>query len=135
MKDDREFCTLPITFDIIDNPFRCRRNTSRGSPFLLHAMLALSLQHLNHINNVSTDDPIYTKALDHRQTSVSLFKAALGPPGSRSDIAFLDTALILCTLDVSCCFRSGDFPADFQCSCSILLWGLGYSILRPPSNF
>ncbi|KAH6670754.1 fungal-specific transcription factor domain-containing protein [Halenospora varia] len=96
---DRELCAIPLTADIGQNPFRVRKETSSGSQFLLHAILAHSLYHLTR----QSDDNLGSGLLQrHRSTAVHLFSRALGnSPSSQQKVAFLDTALLLMCLDSS----------------------------------
>ncbi|KAK7547187.1 fungal-specific transcription factor domain-containing protein [Phyllosticta citricarpa] len=53
---DREFCSLPLTYDIAANPFRVGQNTSSGSKLLLNAILAVSSYHLSRMEPTWQDD-------------------------------------------------------------------------------
>ncbi|EXJ90280.1 hypothetical protein A1O1_03379 [Capronia coronata CBS 617.96] len=96
---DRELCSLPITHDIVANPFRCRQNTSHGTKYLLHAILALSMQHFVRMNDTSDQDPSSQLAVSYKHTAVHLYTSALEMETSTSTLSFIDTALILCTLE------------------------------------
>ncbi|KAH8674760.1 fungal-specific transcription factor domain-containing protein [Tricladium varicosporioides] len=96
---DRELCAIPLTVDVGLNPFRVRKETSSGSQFLLHAVLAHSLYHLTR----QSDDNLGSSLLQrHRSTALHLFSRALGDsPSPQQKVAFLDTALLLMCLDSS----------------------------------
>jgi hypothetical protein len=96
--DDSYFCTIPITNDIVINPFRCRPQTSRGSKHLLHAILAITMQCVSGIN---VDNALAVQSQDHRKLAEGLFKDAMVNYGTVMDPSMVDTALILFTLDVS----------------------------------
>jgi hypothetical protein len=93
--DDQEFCIIPLTMDCTANPFRVRQECVQGSQYLLHAVLALSLQHLA---KQSQDETLTKEMQVHRSTATHLYSEAL----SKSDaLVLLDTLLILVNLDVS----------------------------------
>ncbi|KAF4614307.1 hypothetical protein G7Y89_g15431 [Cudoniella acicularis] len=96
---DRDLCIIPLTADCGLNPFRVRKETSSGSQFLLHAVLAHSLYHLTR----QSDDALGSALLQrHRSTAFHLFCRALGDSSSTEQkVAFLDTALLLMCLDAS----------------------------------
>jgi hypothetical protein len=88
------------------NPFRCREQTSRGSRLLLHAILALCYNHMNH-NNGSW----IIEAMEHKSTAHHLLEGATridsaaeidsaNESGVAQELGILDTILILFTLDV-----------------------------------
>lgn len=80
------------------NSFRVRKETSSGSQFLLHAILATSFSHLARNLKETPSSDLMEK---HRTTSFHLFSKALGDACTRSQgVAFLDTALLLMYLDV-----------------------------------
>ena len=93
--DDQEFCIIPLTMDCTANPFRVRQECVQGSQYLLHAVLALSLQHMA---KQSQDETLTQEMQVHRSTATHLYSEAL----SKSDaLVLLDTLLILVNLDVS----------------------------------
>lgn len=93
--DDEEFCIIPLTMDCRANPFRVRQESVQGSQCLLHAVLALSMQHLA---KKSLNKALTQEMQVHRSTATHLYSEAL----SKSDaLALLDTLLILVNLDVS----------------------------------
>jgi hypothetical protein len=96
-KDDREFCMIPLTMDSPSNPYRIRPDSAGRSDFLLHAILALSSQHLAKKTNQVA---LSLQAQDHREIAMQSFTQAL----CRSDpCRLLDALLILVSLDVSRC--------------------------------
>ena len=82
---DREFCVLPLTMDCQSNPFRIRKESCEGSAFLLHAVMAISAQHLAKKNG---DMFLATEAQNHQGTAMKLFSQALS---RTSAIHLLDT--------------------------------------------
>ena len=94
--DDKEFCIRPLTSDCTLNPFRCSEGTSRGSRFLLHAIMALS----SHLMSTSPKDKAaVAKTLNHKSVAIQLYREALSRSETRN-LALLDTLLILITLEV-----------------------------------
>ncbi|KAJ9150235.1 Fungal specific transcription factor domain-containing protein [Pleurostoma richardsiae] len=97
---DGELCWTPLTFDIEANPFRCRQTTSSGSRYLLHAILAYTIQHVSHMSDASPEDPLVQQAKAFKSSAVALYNAALEEARATPRVAFLDTTLILCTLEL-----------------------------------
>ena len=95
---DQDFCIIPITRDIEVNPFRCRQETSSGSRFLLHAILALSMQ---HVSGLTIDHALAEESQRHKNTALQLFRGAVEGCKQRSSPAYLDTAVILCSFDAT----------------------------------
>jgi hypothetical protein len=94
--DDGNFCIIPLVADCQSNPFRCRKGSSEGSRFLLHAVLALSVHHIA----ASTKDPkLATEMLLHRSSAMHLYRMAMDD--SSINLALLDTMLIMMHVDVS----------------------------------
>jgi hypothetical protein len=94
--DDGDFCIIPLMADCKSNPFRCRKGSSEGSRFLLHAVLALSVHHIA----ASTRDPkLVTEMLLHRSSAMHLYRMAMDD--SSNNLALLDTMLIMMHVDVS----------------------------------
>ena len=77
------------------NPFRVRKSRAEGSEFLLHAIMAVSSQHLAKKNNRAD---LGLQVHYYRSTAMYLFTQALcqSDPGT-----LLDALLILVSLDVS----------------------------------
>ena len=96
-QDDQEFCTRPLTKDFAFNPFRCREETSDGTNFLFHAILALSSHHLARTQG---DVHLKTESLNHKSTAIKLYSEALLQPDIQH-LALLDTLLILITLEAA----------------------------------
>lgn len=84
--------------DMKTNPFRCRKETSLGSPSLLHAILALSGHHnAKQLQRLSIDHEV----VNHRDTAAALYRNALVSPQIYSaGLHLLDTAIILFAFDV-----------------------------------
>lgn len=81
------------------NPFRCRIDTSYGSLYLLHAILALSIHHLSRQIG---DTRMNTEVAGHKDTALQLYANALQSPQLHSlGLTLLDTAVILFALNVS----------------------------------
>jgi hypothetical protein len=99
--DDAEFCVLPLTIDCKTNPFRVTQETSQPSQFLLHAILAISMQHLAKKGH---DETLTVEMFSHRSMATDLYSKAL----SKADpLTLLDTLLIFVYLDVSKWFLNG----------------------------
>ncbi len=81
--------------DCTANPFRVRQETVQGSKYLLHAILALSMQHLA---KKSHDETLAAEMQVHRSTATHLYSEALSKSAA---LALLDTLLILVNVDVS----------------------------------
>ena len=97
--DDQEFCHYPITYNLNTNPYRCRPETSRGSRFLLHAILAYA-SHIRLRLPLQKEPP--EDALVHKNTALQFFRDARENEISSADrMSLLDTALLLWQLDVS----------------------------------
>lgn len=104
MSDDSEFCVLPLTSDLAVNPFRCRQQSWRTSPLLLHAVLALCYQHMGRAS-----DKCYRRAIDHREEALKLLEDA-SPREAQStnssvqsitsDLHLLDPILVMFTFEV-----------------------------------
>lgn len=94
--DDGDFCIIPLMADCKSNPSRCRKESSEGSRFLLHAVLALSVHHIA----ASTKDPkLVTEMLLHRSSAMHLYRLAMDDSGI--NLSLLDTMLIMMHVDVS----------------------------------
>lgn len=99
--DDRVFCAYPLTGDSETNPFRCRDDTSHGSSYLLHSILAISIHHLGRQIGDSGMD---AESASHSETATQLYLDALKTPELHPDgLALLDSALILFALGVGLC--------------------------------
>src|SRR6266498_1498427 len=97
--DGQLFCQYPITNDFSTNPFRYRQETSHGSQYLLHAILALSC-HFRHRSPLQREPP--GDAINHKNTAMVLYRDALEKDITRSkSLSLLDTALALWQVDVS----------------------------------
>ncbi|KAK3046696.1 hypothetical protein LTR09_011843 [Extremus antarcticus] len=92
---NQEFCVLPLTMDCPSNPFRVEKHQCESSDFLLHAVMALSAQHLAKKNN---DRSLALETQKHQATAIHLFSQALEyAPASR----LLDTLLILVNFEAT----------------------------------
>ncbi|KAF2812325.1 uncharacterized protein BDZ99DRAFT_383101, partial [Mytilinidion resinicola] len=94
---DEEFCVMPLSRDCSTNPFRVRTARSGSSAFLLHAILALSSQHLAKKNDCID---LMTEMHNHRSSAIQLFSEALGNTQSNS-LPLLDTVLVLINLEIT----------------------------------
>ncbi|EXJ84971.1 hypothetical protein A1O3_05646 [Capronia epimyces CBS 606.96] len=94
---DQEFCTYPVTNDLDINPFRYRRETSRGSKHLLHAIIAIACHHQNSYS-INSDAP--EEFYQHKNQAVALYKAANENPEIQAQgLEALDTLLALWCID------------------------------------
>jgi hypothetical protein len=122
--DDKEFCAVTMTSDFDINPFRCRRETSNGSLYLLHAMLATSCHYLDR--STLSDGRTAGNGFQHWKRAVRLYKDAVdsNPYGAKA-LTLLDTALILYTLDVSIVLAvRASFHSYLVAGDSISVWKL-----------
>ena len=86
---------FPLTSDCLINPFRVSTSRAEKSDFLLHAIMAVSSQHLAKKTNRAE---LILRVHNHRSTAMHLFTRAL----CQSDpCTLLDALLILVSLDVS----------------------------------
>lgn len=92
---DEEFCVVPLTWDCRTNPFRAQMENIKKFPFLLHAILALSSQHLAKKNN---DPSLVIEMYKHRSTALHLFSESLN---YSSIVPLLDTILIMVNLETT----------------------------------
>ncbi len=100
MPDDNELCTLPLTFDFEANPFRCRKGSSQGSKHLLHALLAVSMQHVSRMNEIPADHPISQQIAAYKSSAAELCTVSILEAPEKSKSLVLDTVLVLFCLDV-----------------------------------
>jgi hypothetical protein len=91
--DNQEFCVVPLSVDILCNPFRCRPEVSRGSQSLLHAILAVSCYHAGR----QASEGSYPRQviIDHRNTAVKLYRNELDTCTGSQGTQLLDTAMVL----------------------------------------
>ena len=80
-QDNRDFSTVPFSDPSTGNPFSMDLTHLKTSPFLLHAILALTSQHL-----AKRDDKadLAVQSKDHWSTAVKLYSTAVtkeGHPG------------------------------------------------------
>ncbi|KAI1623349.1 fungal-specific transcription factor domain-containing protein [Exophiala viscosa] len=94
---DEEFCITPLSMDCPTNPFRVNRKHFEKSAFLLHAIMAISSQHLAKKSNCSA---LASQTEIHRSTAVQMFTEALC---QSNDITFalLDTLIILVNFELT----------------------------------
>lgn len=96
--DDQEFCKYPITIDLDINPFRYRRETSRGSKHLFHAIIALAC---HHRKDYRQDKAPPLEFYEHKNHSMVLYKEALQSSHiQHQSLPALDTLLALWCIDV-----------------------------------
>lgn len=96
--DDQEFCKYPITIDLDINPFRYRRETSRGSKHLFHAIIALAC---HHRKDYRQDKAPPLEFYEHKNQSMVLYKEALQSSHIHNQsLPALDTLLALWCIDV-----------------------------------
>ncbi|KAF2115738.1 fungal-specific transcription factor domain-containing protein [Lophiotrema nucula] len=90
-----EFCVVPLSLDCRTNPFRVHTNRIAKFSFLLHAILAVSSQHLAKKNHNSS---LNIEMHRHSSTALKLFSKAL----IYSDIvSLLETILVIVNLETS----------------------------------
>ncbi len=111
---------FPLTMDCPINPFRVSTSRAGKSDFLLHAIMAVSSQHLaKKTNRVELSLHLHS----HRSKAMHLFTQAL----CQSDpCTLLDALLILVSLDVSI-FISGWLDQLILVAYSVCPWYLGRS--------
>ncbi|KAF7526036.1 hypothetical protein G7054_g10893 [Neopestalotiopsis clavispora] len=84
-----EFCTIPLTFKLRDNPFRYRTNVHPEPAFLMHAVMALAGHHVQS-----------TAMLAHRHAALQLLRHGLDTlSNTEAMYSVLDTIVILFSLD------------------------------------
>jgi Fungal specific transcription factor domain len=93
---------MPLTHDYSANPFRVRLDRIQESPSLLHAVMALSSQHLAKIGR---DASMATEMHSHQSTAMQLFSTALNNPNSEP---VLDTLLLLIIFEASFMSNTND---------------------------
>ncbi|KAJ9620679.1 hypothetical protein H2204_012234 [Knufia peltigerae] len=94
---DQEFCKYPITIDLDINPFRYRRETSRGSKHLFHAIIALAC---HHRKDYRQDKAPPLEFYEHKNQSMVLYKEALQSSHIHNQsLPALDTLLALWCID------------------------------------
>lgn len=101
--DDHEFSVIPLTFDLIHNPFRCTREALKESDFLLHAVLALSCHHTDNQRSSPKQRKASSVVLEHGQIALRLLRQTLGSGDSVVQLSssLLDAIIVLFSLDVS----------------------------------
>ena len=114
--DDKEFCSLPLTYDISANPFRVGKDTSSGSKLLLNAILAVSSYHLSRMEPSWQDD-----AHEYKESTLSLLHEKCA---EESDVqqrsSLLDAVLALFTLEVTAPKLSLCAAKKINICCSLL---------------
>lgn len=91
---------MPLSSECHDglaNPFRMDSNRITSHPHLLHAIMAVTSQHISKRNS---DELMSTKMHDHWSAAIQMLSAALeqSRPGP-----LLDTIMVLMTYHVSAC--------------------------------
>lgn len=97
--DDAELCTLPLTFDFSANPFRCNSDPSQGPQYLLHALLAFSIQHVSRLGNLACKDLTDQQIASYRYSANNQSTIELIFAGDSTKHFVVDTILILFALD------------------------------------
>lgn len=92
---DSELCVLPLTSDASINPFRCQKETSRGSRLLFHSILALCYQHLFYQTKSWSDEVHRHKSQANNELAMALTRVSFNNP----DLSLLDSILVMFTLD------------------------------------
>lgn len=98
MKDDSELCVLPVTCDVVGNPFRFRKQKLEESALLFQTILALCSQHQNHLATISSVIPS-VEATEHRaKASQMLEYACRSDQVATTGLRILDPILVMFTL-------------------------------------
>ncbi|KAK8225663.1 fungal-specific transcription factor domain-containing protein [Phyllosticta capitalensis] len=125
---DKEFCSLPLTYDISANPFRVGKDTSSGSKLLLNAILAVSSYHMSRMEPSWQDD-----AHEYKESTLSLLHEKCA---EESDVqqrsSLLDAVLALFTLE-SAQSAFGFWPDRLKKALKILN-RMGFESLRSSSR-
>ncbi|KAB8230975.1 transcription factor domain-containing protein [Aspergillus alliaceus] len=86
---NREFCMIPLTFQLRINPFRYRTDLDPEPTFLVHAVMALAGHHVSS-----------TSSLSHRHAALQLLRQSLNAFSDPETMySVLDTIVILFSLD------------------------------------
>ncbi|KAL7811924.1 fungal-specific transcription factor domain-containing protein [Trichoderma gracile] len=96
---DAELCTLPLTFDFPANPFRCSTDPSQGPQYLLHALLAFSIQHVSRLGDWTCKDLTDQQIASYRYSANNQSTVELIFAGDSTKHFVVDTILILFALD------------------------------------
>jgi hypothetical protein len=89
---------MPLSGDVPSNPFRCRSETSRGCPSLLHAVLAVSCYHAGRQASEG-ENPIFD-VVDHQNTAIKLYSNELDAYTGLQGVQLLDTMMVLFLFNV-----------------------------------
>jgi hypothetical protein len=104
--DDTDLCVLPLTSDLILNPFRVRGFEPETSQLLLHSILALSSQHQVNLGLGQNSE-----AQEHRSRASELLTLELkNREMANRDNSVLAAILILITLDVRVVWKAPRIP-------------------------
>lgn len=101
LADDEELCTLPLTSDFHANPFRFSSTLSQGPTYLVHAVLALSMQHVFRVKAGLQGEHVAQQVISYKQSATQLCNQALLSAFGKADSSVVDTILILFAHDVS----------------------------------
>lgn len=101
LADDEELCTIPLTSDFHANPFRFSITLSQGPTYLVHAVLALSMQHVFRVNAGLQGEHAAQQVISYKQSATQLCNQALLSAFEKADSSVVDTILILFAYDVS----------------------------------
>lgn len=89
---------MPLTFDFHANPFRCE---TESSPPLVHAVFAISIQHISRMGDSSQEEVFSHQITTYKRSATQLCTAALQMTPKQSKKSVLDSILVLFALDVS----------------------------------
>ncbi|KAJ6442489.1 sugar transporter [Purpureocillium lavendulum] len=92
---DEDFCVIPLSGDCRNNPFRVGMSTISSYDFLLHAVMAVSTQHLAKQNHCTTT---LASMHNHWSTALHLFSQSLY---SSQVVPLLDALLILVSFETT----------------------------------
>ncbi|KAK5065227.1 hypothetical protein LTR84_001065 [Exophiala bonariae] len=94
-----ELCTVPLTSDFQENPLRCERVSLNGPKYLLHAVLAISMQHVYRANDQCLDESVAQTIISYKNSATQLCQKALIDARGRLNTSVIDAILVLFTLD------------------------------------
>lgn len=97
--DDHEFCVIPLSRDVLSNPFRCHLKSNGQPQSLLHAIITVSVYHADKHRNQAINLP--SNIIDHRNIATKLYRDELDTYSESRRIKLLDTTMIIFLFHVS----------------------------------
>jgi len=114
---------IPLSGDCPSNPFRVDLRAIRHYDFLLHAVMAVSTQHLAKKNDCAV---LLAEMHQHWSTALHLFSQSLNNP---EVVPLLDTLLVLVSLEVGApCPSRWSCPLIRTTDYSIRIGHVGYAL-------